>query len=114
MAVLCFHLLVGQSMLNVPLLGFIFEGRQSLLELPDILLLSGSALSLVLTYTRQALGVLHRDSQAPAFWVIWGILADWQSLRSWAGNAPSGYSLRPSHANSGRNTRLVAGISSNL
>lgn len=43
-----------------------------------------------------------------------GILADWQSLRSWAGNAPSGYSLRPSHANSGRNTRLVAGISSTL
>jgi hypothetical protein len=56
-------------MLNVPLLGLIFEGRQSLLELPDVLLLSSSALSLILTHTRQALGVLHRESQAPAFWV---------------------------------------------
>lgn len=75
MAVLCFQLLAGQSLLNVPLLGVIFEGRQSLLELPDVLLLSSSALPLILTHTRQAFGVLHKESQAPAFWVILGGLA---------------------------------------
>lgn len=66
MAVLRFEFLAGQPVLDVFLLGFILESRQSLLELTDILLLSRSALSLILTNTRQALDVLQR-SQATTF-----------------------------------------------
>jgi hypothetical protein len=59
--------LKGKPVLNVSLLRFFFGRRQLLFEFPRILLLSSTALALIVAHSRQALKILPR-SQVLVSW----------------------------------------------